>query len=419
MSEQAAAAPAAAPASNGASSSEPARVVHAGGGFEDFQAQIAERMKSQQRVDQPPPKPKTVQPQAKPPEQPPEPQSQTLETTPQEPAAEQQTQEAQGDQSQGGVTPEDLELLKKVKAWMEGDTIPDEFGKKLVALKNGDEIEYETFDEVRNGRMRQRDHTRAMQAMDKERAQWAAERGAYEKHFEAIFNDERDGAAGAEAMYEIFTRQGKRKQLLALGERLAKEEQEDIDAANGMGLALMHRLRIKDPNHHDIQTAIKTEFEKRKAQRDSDARQRAIEFENQRLKQQQDQRQEAAKSEEYWATQRKALEQLRPRAFEATGLDHDNPKHRMKFDGYLDAVIRHEKLGKVTPEAVMKAARCTIEELQDERKAGGEGGGAKPQPRTFQPQLGAGGGKPAGASNPQQWHADNFAEKFGLPKWGG
>jgi hypothetical protein len=420
MSEQAAA-PAAAPATNGAaapSSSEPARVVHAGSGFEDFQAQIAERMKAQARLDQPPPKPKTVQPQPKPPGEqapPADPQSQTLETTPQEPADEPEKEEAQ---QPGQWTQEDIDLLAKAKEWMQSDKMPEEFLKRLVELKNGDEVEYEPWEEVRAGRMRQKDHTRAMQAMDKEREQWTSEKSAYENHFKAIFNDEREGVAGAEAMYEIFTRQGKRRQLMALGEMLAKEEQEDIDAANGMGLALMQRKRIKDHNHHEIREAINKEFENRRKQRELADRQRAMEFENQRLKSEKDQRQAQARNEEHWAAQRKSLEQLRPRAFEALGLDHTNPKHRTKFDGYLDAVIRHERLDKLTPEAVMKAARCALEEIKDEAKASG----ANPPPppaRGFQPQLGAGGGKATGAANPRQWHADSFAEKFGLPRWGG
>lgn len=65
----------------------------------------------------------------------------------------------------------------------------------------------------------------------------------------------------------------------------------------------------------------------------------------------------------------------------------------------------------------MKAARAAREAIELQRKRlDADSGVRKPQPAGFQPQLGPGGGAPAGAK-PQQWHAENFAEKFRLPRW--
>lgn len=425
MTEQAAPTPAPAAAPNGASAPEQ---LHAGQSFHEFQQQVQDRLKAAQPQGQPPGAPKTVAPQPKPLaeiqqqaaleaaklDQPvPDPGSKTLEQTPAELDPNAPPAEAQPPEGTPQVSKEDLDLLAKFKAWMAGESIPEDLLAKLpVPLKNGEEIEYESLDEVRAGRMRQREFIRSQQKFDQERQQWAQEKGFYEGHFNAIFSDENEGAAGGDAMYEIYTRAGKRRQLLALGKKLALEEQEDIDGANGAGYAVMNRLGVKDPKDYRVQEAIKREWERRQRDRESGARSRALEFENQRLKQQTEQRQQENQSQEHWATQRKALEQLRPRAFEALGLAHDNPLHRQTFDMYLNAVIQQEKVNKVTPELVMKAARAAMEELKEGRK----GPGPAPAARGFQPQL-AGGAAPIKGAQPKQWHAETFAEQFKMPRW--
>lgn len=413
--------------------------IHTGGGsFHEFQARVDARLKAQQQkpapaqrqgLDQPapsqpkPPNKTAVQPA------PPKTLEQVQAEAQQQNAAdlgEQSAEEAQQAEAEGqqqapeGITPEDLELLAKAKAWLESETIPEEFLSKMVKLKNGDEVEYEPFSESLEGRMRQRDHTRQMQAIQKEREQYKEHLGFYESHFQAIFNDENNGKAGGEAMYELYSRAGKRKQLLALGEKLAQEEQQDIDGANGVGLALMRRLQLKDHRDHRVQDAIKSEFARRQKVRETDAENLALKHENQRLKQQTEVKQREAQDQEHYATQRKQLEQLRPRAFEAMGLNHEDPVHRQEFDTYLDAIIRQEQAQRVTPDLVMKAARAAKEGVKDleKRRLAAGNPPAAPQPRGgFNPQLGGGGRVPSAATaKNQQWHSGSFAEKF-LPQW--
>lgn len=411
--------PAAAPAapastpSNGAAAPPPR--VHAGENFEDFKSQVsarADHLKPLAKVQPPaaPPEQKAETPPAKPPEPAPQNPSDTPDTPPVETPPD-----APDPAALQALTKADLELLAKAKAWLESDEMPEEFLQRLVQLKNGEEIEYEPWEEVRQGRMRQRDYTRAMQQHQQEKQQWDADRGFYEQHFAAIFDDENDGAKGGEAMYEIYTRAGKRKQLLALGRRLAREEQSNIDAANGVGYAVMTRLGIKDPNDYRVQQAVQREYARRNAELDRDARARAMAMENEQLRKQTEARKQETESQAFFDGQRKSLEQLRPRAFAAVGLNHDDPVHRQDFNTYLDAVIRQENAKKLTPELVLKAARAAREEVEVRRKKQA-GDPAKPAPKAgFQPQLGVGGGAPKGAQ-PTSWHADSFAEKF-LPRW--
>ena len=412
MSEQAAAPAAApaAPATNGSSApAELPRVVHAGDSFEDFMGQVGDRARAQQRLDQPPAPPKTVNPQPQPAEQ----------TTPEDPTAEQRaSNEPEKQEAQAGQwSQEDIDLLAKAKQWLESETIPEEFMKKLVAMKNGDQTDYESFEEVHGGRMRQREFQREMNKMDREREATGAELGFYKQHFAAIFDDANDGAAGGEAMYEIFTRAGKRKQLLALGKKLAQDEQGLVDGANGMGFAVMQRLGLKGKegwNDHRVQDAIKQEYQRRQTELDREAQFRANEFKIQRYESQQQQRQQTQVGEEHWATQRKRMEQLRPRAFEARGLDPANASHNDAFDHWLGVIVRQKKTNEVTPEIVMAAARAAKEEV-DERAKGGNG--PAPKPKGFQPQLGAGGGKAPAAGGGQRMDADQVADKYGFPRW--
>lgn len=411
--------PAAAPAapastpSNGAAATPPR--VHAGENFDDFRSQVnarAEHLKPLAKVQ--PPAAGDKPPEVTPPPAPaPGETNPPVETPPTDKPAETPPPEAPDPAALQALTKADLELLAKAKAWMESDEMPEEFMQRLVQLKNGDEIEYEPWEEVRASRMRQRDYTRAMQQHQQEKQRWDNDRGFYEQHFAAIFNDENDGKAGGDAMYEIYTRAGKRKQLLALGARLAVEEQSIIDAANGVGYAIMQRLGIKDSNDYRVQKAIEREYKRRHADLDREARARAMQMENEQLRKGAEARKQETETEAFFEGQRKSLEQLRPRAFSAVGLNHDDPTHRTEFNRYLDAVIRTEGAKKLTPELVLKAARAAREEVELRRK--GKPPAAPAQKPGFQPQLGVGGGAPAGAQ-PTNWHSESFAERF-LPKW--
>lgn len=318
------------------------------------------------------------------------------------------------------LSPEDHETWSKIKAALENGTLPDEFGKLMIPLKNGDQIEWEPIEEVREGRMRMKDHMRGVQQRDAERAQEQQYRQSYEEHFRAINHPE----TGHDDMYEIYTRNGMRPTLQKLAARFAREEQEDYDNANGVAYATMARLRISDTNDYRVQEAFKNSLARSAAARDSDDKSRADKFRMSTLEKDQQSRQGDARIQQEAQVQRNQLNQMRPRAFEAVGMNHEDVVHRDRFDQYLGAAIRQHKAKALTPELVMQAARAAREDLEDEAKRRGQAASQPPvqQPRPFVPKLGGGSGKiggqqPPGTGGAQGWTPDAFSDHFKLRRW--
>lgn len=339
------------------------------------------------------------------------------------PPADPNAPPVEGDGQNAGPTQEDLDLLAQIKSWRDGDSVPSELaekllGKKYIELKNGDDVEYETFEEIKNGRMRAKDHMRGVQTRDAERAEEQRVRESYDSHFHSIGHPE----TGHEAMYETYTRNGMRPQLKKLAEKLAVEEQEDIDNANGVAYALAMRLGIQDMKDYRVQNARAEALARAEQNRVRDDQSRSEKFEIERLRKANQQRQDTGKQEQHMAVQRKQLEQLRPRAFEALGMDHENPIHRETFNDWLGAAIRTHKVKQLTPEIVMSAARAARDELRDRENAR-NGVAPKAPVRAFVPQLGPGGGgarqQPSNqpGTNGQGHSADSFAAKFIKRPW--
>jgi hypothetical protein len=299
----------------------------------------------------------------------------------------------------GQISPEDaFELLKKV----------------VIPQKHGDEVEYETLEEVAKAGMRLRDYHRQFQ-------QWGEKEQRYQQHiqaFETHFQQIDDPNTGGEALYEVYSRRGNRKQMKDMALKLAQEEQEDIDHANGYAYAVMRRHGIQDPNDYRVQKAYQDALADREARRVEQDRIRGIEFQNQRLQQAQEQRQQQALVEQTAAKINKQLDQLRPRAFAAVGV-LDNPKNEALFRDFLGAILKKTGAPKITPELCMEAARCTRDEILDARKAA-NGGRAAPQPPRagFRPSVGAtGGGQMRGNQPPEGVTPEAIGKKFGLRSW--
>lgn len=320
-------------------------------------------------------------------------------------------------------TEQDVADLKKFREMMAGDTIPEEFLEKMVALKDGDNIDYESFEEMRAERMMQKDYSREMGKIKQERSQWESERAAYQQHFESIGHPE----TGGEAMYEIFTRNGWRKQGRQMAEKYATEEREDNLHAQGYAIAFAQQNRIYKQNaqgqwdvdwdHYDVRKAFDKARGERERQRERDDRERGRDFEIERLRGQQKQVQQENQVNEDAARMRRQLDQLRPRAFQARGLDQENPRHMQLFNGQLHAILTLQggKIDNITPEAVMRAAKAAKQELDAETRGNG-GAPPKPQPQPFVPRRGGGA---APIANQQQggpqggWHIGNFNQKYG------
>lgn len=427
------------PVANGAT---PESGFHAGGSYHEFKARLAkpaaapagnvsrETPAVQVHATAPAPKNTSVVPQptapaaaaADPNAPPPDPNAPPAEGDPNAPPA--------GDQAapiERQLSPEDHEKWLKLKSHLDNGTLPEEFEQVMVPLKNGDQVEYETLKEVREGRMRHKDHMRGVQQRDAERIQEQEHRRSYEQHFESIRNPE----TGHEAMYDIYTRNGMRPQLMKLAEKFAQEEQQDIDTANGIAYAVMMRLGITDGRDYRVQEARQKALTKAQNDRIEGDKSRSEKFEIERLRKQNQARQQEGKTKQEMDVQRNQLNQLRPRAFEATGLDHEHAAHRDAFDHWLGIFIRTEHHKAVSPELVMRAARAAKEDLADldaRRAAAGQPPLPKkaPPPRPFNPTLGGGNGRAPGNAPPGSvpgdngqagWTPDAFAEKFKMRRW--
>lgn len=334
---------------------------------------------------------------------------------PEETAAPEAEEGEEAEATEGATDPEYVRILAEAVAeWRDTGEVPKDLLEMPIALKNGDEYEFETLDEVIKGRMMAKDHMRGVQARDAERAQESRIRTNYESHFEDIAHPE----TGHEAMYDAYTRNGLRKQLVKLAERMLTEEQEDHDTANGAAYAAMARLGIRDPNHHEVQKARNEALARCERARLADDQQRANDFKNKRREAFEEQRGTSREEAANYEVMKRQLDQLRPRAFQRLGLDHDNPKHREKFDEYMGAVIRRENLPRLTPDAVWKAAKMAKQEL-NARPAP-----AVPQrqgPKPFVGRLGASGGRKPGAGGPggkqERLSTSVMETKFGVRKW--
>lgn len=447
---------------------EPDTRLHTGGGYHAFQKRVQEGIARRQalakdatkkqgvpgdprpRVDQPPPTAKTVQPQPKrslgeiqaDAKAEAEKINNPAGNLANDPRAQLEQEPLSGnDTEQTPQTPqtppgehsaEDLEMLADLKAWLSGERIPDKLLEKLkgvhIPLKNGDEIELETFDEVQGGRMRQRDHTREMRKIQRERQEWQQREQNYQGHFDAIFADGNEGRDGGDAMYEIFTRAGAFKQLEHLNARWDKDKQADIDVANGVGLVMLRKIygRNADPNNpeqvrnHEVQTAIREEYKARRAQRERDAHTRGIERENERLREANKVKQKEDDNAEYWAAQKRAHDQYRPRIMQQMGLDEADEVTMNEYNTQLFSLINLRNAKAITPDLVRDACRGTKEFLK-ERQSGGKKPVQNGQERRpgFNPTLSGGGKVPEKQGGKQRWHSQSFAQRFGMPKWNG
>lgn len=416
------------PVANGAT---PDTGFHAGGNFHEFKARMKQPAPtpptqqppvSRETPPQPPPLAKqgpNAQPQLTPPpaETPPDPNAPPADLDPNAPPPDPNAPPALVERQ---LSVEDHEKWSKIKAALDNGALPDEFGKLLIPLKNGDQIEWEPLEEVREGRMRMKDHMRGVQQRDAERVQEQKYRQSYEEHFRAINHPE----TGHDDMYEIYTRNGMRPTLQKLAARFAREEQEDYDNANGVAYATMARLRINDTNDYRVQEAFKNSLTRAAAARENDDKGRAERFRMGTLEKDHQARQSDTRNQQEMQVQRNQLNQMRPRAFEAVGMDHEDVVHRDRFDQYLGAAIRQHKAKALTPELVMQAARAAREDLEDEQKRRTQAGTQPPvqQPKPFVPRLGGGSGKiggqqPPGTGGAQGWTPDAFADHFKMRRW--
>lgn len=406
-----AAAPTAAPAPAPSSAATPPPALYASDSWHGFQQQLAER-RAQGATESAPntPEPKGLE-KALAEGAVPEPKPGAEKPADHQPAAEQAQQAAPAE----GQTPEaaleaDRQLLDKARGWMESDKVPEEFMDRLVEVKYGNTSRWEPLGEALKSVMRQGDHTREMTKIKAEREDWARKEAAYTQYFESINDPEK----GGQNIYEVFTRNGLRKQLRAASEKLAQEEEEDLSMARGAAIAFAQRHGIRDGNDYRLREAYDKAVAERARFREMTDGESQKEFTIQQLRSQQQQRVDQAAQAEYHATVERQLAQLRPRAFKALGI-LDNAKNDQRLRSHIAAIAQQQGANTITPELVTEAARALRDDIEDERRSGNDNGSAPtpPTPKPFQPTLGASGaGKFSGQKSPWDGTVESFEEQF-------
>jgi hypothetical protein len=406
-----AAAPAAAPTQTPANGTPPAanRTLQIpGDSFHSFQAQLKERQQAQTPPkapvsrETPPPRlatdpvpPESVQTMAQPgaPKQPPpvDPDGDLDDSV--DPDAPPPQLEAQ---AQAALDQEHAAAFRRLKS---GEMTPEELFElvkdQLVPMKNGDDVEYEKFGEAIENGMRRRDHTRNFVEWEKKEQSYQGQLQAYKTHFDQIGDPEK----GGEAMYEVYSRQGWRKQMQQMAQKLAVEEQEDRDHAYGYAIAVMRRHGIQDQSHHMVQKAFDDALAERERIRIERDERRGVDYRNQQLEESQRQRVQQTEAAQGAERINRQLDQLRPRVFKQLGL-LDNAKNDARFREHLTYQVRKTGAAKITPELCLAAAQELREEILDERKGRAPKAAAAPQPG-FTGRLGASGGGKIAGNQPQ------------------
>ena len=106
------------------------------------------------------------------------------------------------------------------------------------------------------------------------------------------------------------------------------------------------------------------------------------------------------------------------------GLDEADQVTMNEYNTQLFALINLRNAKAITPDLVRDACRATKEFLK-ERQGGGAGkkngqngqNGQNERRPGFNPTLSGGGRVPDKNQGKQRWHADSFAERFGMPRW--
>lgn len=430
-----AAAPAApAPNTNGSSLADDSTFIPSSGSFHEYQKQLADRAKALKAKDQA----KPAQPRAATAPQPVKPAEpaapaepiQAL-SQPGEPAPPADSQEAVPQEAQPEPAPDspealaaaqaaqqaDQELLSKVKDWLAmGGDVPDFMADVPIRLPNG---KFEPMSEVIKGFMRQDDHTNAWKQREAEKQEWTAKLNAYETHFKAV--DDPDPMKAGDALYEIYTRNGRRKAAMKFAEKLAQDEEKDILSARGTMMAYAQKYGIQDQNDYRLREAFNSALAERQRFREMEDTNRAQQWEIERSKKQIQDRTQQDQQLEYGKRVQNQIAQLMPRAFKAIGMSVDAQVEQI-FRDKLHARAVQTNAAEITPELVLDAARMTRDHMEtySQRLSGAAPGGSAVQRNPPQPRLGAGSGKIAGSdpkNNTQDLTTEDFAKKFGIRYW--
>jgi hypothetical protein len=267
----------------------------------------------------------------------------------------------------------DLDALSKYREWEQSDMFPDEMLGKLHELKANGITRYVDTNELKQGYIRGVDYRRFHAEAQQVQGRAQQYETSMRQHFEQI----RDPAQ----MLEIYERNGYGDTLYGMAQLIAERDREDRGMIRAAGIDVMQRRGINDPNHREVVDAMKRAEERVKAMRKSDIDGRRNTFDRQQLDARAQQERSQTQTQQHYANYEKQLNQLRPLAFKAFGLE-DSAAHRSRLLVHLKGVI--DSNGGITNEGltrdlIMTAARDLAEERETDRNAGRAPVGLSPE----------------------------------------
>jgi hypothetical protein len=287
------------------------------------------------------------------------------------------------------ISLDDRAALERYREWEKGDMFPKELEGKLHEITVNGMVEYKDTAELRRGYQRGSDSRRQWAEANTLREQAQAERAQVQQHFEAIRDHD--------TFVEMYERNGFDFQWMeGLAKRIARDVDDRIRLTRAAGLVEMQRYGTQDWNDHRVQAAMQRAEQNWARARQADALQRRLDYERQQFDGRRKEQESQANVQQLAAQYNNQLNQLRPAAFRAYGIEMNK--------GNIDALSRHlgnviqQKgfNGSITRELVMEAASDLSEELGDRLNQERAGRGQPPM-------------------SPQQWAAQRQSTGQPLP----
>jgi len=344
---------------------------------------------------------------------------------PQDPANDQGAEEQQ-EAAPGTLS--DAEIIAKFREWEQSDLAPEEiFADKLHPVKVRGQERYVDYNELRQGYMRQADYTQRGQELKQKETQVEGYRKSIEEHFSSVKDPEQ--------FLEIYERNGYSDVLEKVAERIQSRNAEHRSLVIAAGRAAAERLgfSVQDikaghaDNHRDVIAAMQSTDQRLRQTRAIEIENRKLAYEKQKFEAERQAATHQQEVQKHQQTYDRQLNQLRPGAFKANGIQ-DNQGNRIAFLRHLGDVINLEGLSPegITRAQVMAAARSMREELEDrmQQERGNPGQGfmspqeyrAKQQAEARRAALGpnrvaTGAGKPLQAQRATGRSVSDFARQ--------
>lgn len=294
----------------------------------------------------------------------------------------------------------DAEIVARYREMEESSFFPEDLAGKMHEVKVRGQVRYVDTNELRQGYMRHGDYIQRGKEISAKESEVKQYRETMDQHFEAIKNDEQ--------FLDIYERNGYADTLEKVADRVIARRRDQNMIVKSAGLAAAQRLgftaqQIADgaaDNHREVVEAMRKTHEQLKRSRQLEIDNKRLEHENTSTKKSAAEKAKAEQLATFRDAHTRQLEQLRPVALRAHGIE-DSPKNRAVFMRHLADVVNDKGVPSegFTSGIVMSAAQAMREELEDRQIAESGGDNGFLSPAEFKARAEAAkraGGKPLG-----------------------